>query len=278
MRYSPELIQKLKVKSNLIRQESIRMIYSAASGHPGGSLSEADILAALYFHALNINPKKPDWEDRDRLLISKGHACPGWYAALALKGFFPIEELHTFRKINSRLQGHPDMKKTPGVDMTAGPLGNGLSGGVGIALGSRIQKKKFHVFVLIGEGDFQEGCTWEAIMFAGFQKLFNLTCIFDNNDSQVDGPAHEILDVNPIKEKWLAFNWDVREVDGHDIPQILNALNWAKSSTDKPTVIIAHTIKGKGVSFMEGDTQWHGKAPNSEQAELALKELQEAQQ
>jgi transketolase len=278
MGYSKELIQELKVKSNLIRQESIRMIYSAASGHPGGSLSEADILAALYFHVLNINPIKPDWEDRDRFLISKGHACPGLYAALSLRGFFPVEELSTFRKIGSRLQGHPDMRKTPGVDMTAGPLGNGLSGGAGIALGSRIQKKTFHTFVLIGEGDFQEGCTWEAIMFAGFQKLSNLTCIFDNNDSQVDGPAHEILDVNPISKKWIAFNWDVREIDGHDIPQILNALDWAKSSNEKPTAIIAHTIKGKGVSFMEGQARWHGKAPNREQAEQALKELQEALQ
>ena len=168
------------------------------------------------------------------------------------------------------------MRKTPGVEMTSGPLGNGLSGGAGIALGSRIQKKAFHTYVLIGEGDFQEGCTWEAIMFAGFQKLSNLTCIFDNNDSQVDGPTHEILDVNPIIEKWQAFNWDVQEIDGHDLPQIMSALDWAKSSTDKPTAIIAKTIKGKGVSFMEGQAQWHGKAPNRRQAEQALKELQEA--
>jgi transketolase len=278
MGYSKELIRELKVKSNLIRQESIRMICSAASGHPGGSLSEAEILAALYFHVLNINPNKPDWEGRDRFLISKGHACPGLYAALALRGYFPVEELGTFRKVGSRLQGHPDMRKTPGVEMTAGPLGNGLSAGAGIALGSRIQNKDFHTFVLIGEGDFQEGCTWEAVMFAGFQKLSKLTCIFDHNDSQVDGPAHEILDVEPINEKWLAFNWDVREIDGHDLPQILNALEWAKSATDKPTAIIAHTIKGKGVSFMEGQAQWHGKAPNPEQAEQALKELQEALQ
>lgn len=276
MVFSPDLVNDLKRKSNLIRQESIRMTYKAASGHPGGSLSEADILAVLYFHILNIDPQKPDLENRDRLIISKGHACPGWYAALALRGYFPIEELSTFRQINSRLQGHPDMKKTPGVELTTGPLGNGLSGGVGIALGGRIQKKTFHTFVLIGEGDFQEGCTWEAIMFAGFHNLSKLTCIFDFNDSQVDGPTHEILDVNPIKEKWLAFNWDVREIDGHDIPQILDALQWSKRSNDKPTAIIAHTVKGKGVSFMEGQTQWHGKAPNSEQAEQALKELQEA--
>ena len=250
------------------------MICTAGSGHPGGSLSEADILAALYFHALRIDPKDPHWPDRDRLLISKGHACPGWYAALALRGYFPVEELSTFRQINSRLQGHPDMKKTPGVEMTAGPLGNGLAGGAGIALGARIQKKDFHTFVLIGEGDFQEGCTWESIMFSGFQKLSNLTCIFDYNDSQVDGPAHEILDVNPIKEKWLAFNWDFREIDGHDMVQILEALAWAKESNEKPSVIFARTTKGKGVSFMENQAAWHGKAPNNEQAERALKELQ----
>jgi transketolase len=276
MGYLPETIQEIKEKSSLIRQESIRMICKANSGHPGGSLSEADILSVLYFHSLNIDPQKPDWEDRDRFLISKGHACPGWYAALALKGFFTVEELATFRQINSRLQGHPDMKKTPGVDMTAGPLGNGLSGGIGIALGARIQKKAFHTYVLIGEGDFQEGCTWEAIMFAGFQKLSNLTCIFDYNDSQVDGPAHEVLDVRPIKEKWIAFNWAIREIDGHDISQILDAIVWAKESSDKPAAIIAHTIKGKGVSFMEGQAHWHGKAPDCEQAEKALKELREA--
>lgn len=276
MGYSPELIKELNTKGNLIRQESIRMTCAAGSGHPGGSLSEADILAALYFHVMTINPEKPGWEDRDRLLVSKGHACPGWYAALALRGYFPVEELNTFRAINSRLQGHPDMRKTPGVDMTAGPLGNGLSGGTGIALGARIQKKDFHTFVLIGEGDFQEGCTWEAIMFAGFQRLNNLTCIFDYNDSQVDGPSHEILDVSPIKEKWLAFNWDVCEIDGHDMAQILDALDRAKKSGHKPAAIIAHTIKGKGVSFMEGQAKWHGKAPDREQADQALKELREA--
>jgi len=252
------------------------MTYRAGSGHPGGSLSEADILAALYFSVMRVDPRKPAWENRDRLLVSKGHACPGWYAALALRGYFQIKELETFRKINSRLQGHPDMRKTPGVEMTAGPLGNGLSGGVGIALGGRILEKDFHTFVLIGEGDFQEGCTWEAIMLAGFQKLNRLTCIFDNNDSQVDGPTHDILDVKPIKEKWAAFQWDVREIDGHDMVQILDALQWTKASQEKPCAIIARTTKGKGVSFMENQSAWHGKAPDCEQAEQALKELAEA--
>ena len=275
MKYAPQLIKELYRYSNHIRQESIRMVCEAKSGHPGGSLSEADILSALYFHAMHIRPEEPDWEDRDRLLVSKGHACPGWYAALALRGYFPVGELKTFRKINSRLQGHPDMKKTPGVEMTSGPLGNGLAGGAGIALGARIQKKDFHTFVLIGEGDFQEGCTWEAIMFAGFQRLHNLTCIFDYNDSQVDGPTHEILDVVPIKDKWIAFNWEVFEIDGHNMVQILDALKWAKASHNKPRAIVAHTTKGKGVSFMENQAKWHGKAPDREQAEQALKELQE---
>ena len=275
MKYAPQLIKELYRYSNHIRQESVRMVCEAKSGHLGGSLSEADILSALYFHAMNIRPEEPDWEDRDRLLVSKGHACPSWYAALAMRGYFPVEELKTFRKINSRLQGHPDMKKTPGVEMTSGPLGNGLAGGAGIALGARIQKKDFHTFVLIGEGDFQEGCTWEAIMFAGFQRLHNLTCIFDYNDSQVDGPTHEILDVVPIKDKWIAFNWEVFEIDGHNMVQILDALEWAKASHNKPRAIVAHTTKGKGVSFMENQANWHGKAPDCEQAEQALKELQE---
>ena len=276
MEYSPELITYLKRQANLIRQASIRITCTAGSGHPGGSLSEADILSALYFHVMRINPQRPDWPERDRLLVSKGHACPGLYAALALRGYFPQEELDSFRCINSRLQGHPDMRKTPGVEMTAGPLGNGLAAGAGIALGARIQKNDFHTFVLIGEGDFQEGCTWEAIMFAGFQRLNNLTCILDYNDSQVDGPAHEILDIRPIREKWLAFNWTVQEIDGHDMPAILDALQQAKNSQSRPSVIIARTIKGKGVSFMENQAAWHGQAPNCDQAEQALKELQEA--
>jgi len=275
MKYSDKLIHDLRIQSNHIRQESIRMVWKAKSGHPGGSLSEAEILAALYFHVLNINPDIPLWIDRDRFILSKGHACPGLYAALALRGFFPIEELQTFRMLNSRLQGHPDMSKTPGVELSSGPLGNGLSGGVGIALGGRIQKKSFHTYVLIGEGDFQEGATWEAMMFAGFHKLNNLTCIFDNNDSQVDGPAHEVLDVNPIKEKWKAFNWDVLEIDGHNIPQILDALKRAKRTSGKPVAIIAKTTKGKGVSFMEDRAEWHGKAPNDEQMKRAIKELED---
>ena len=249
------------------------MIAAAGSGHPGGALSEADILAALYFHFLRIDPHHPQWPDRDRFVLSKGHACAGLYAALALRGYFPLETLSTFRKFGSILQGHPDMTKTPGVDMTAGPLGNGLGAGVGMALGARITRQIFRVFVLIGDGDAQEGCTWEASMLAGFQKLSRLTCIYDYNRSQVDGPTSKILSLDPVMEKWQSFNWAVRAIDGHDMVQILDALSWAVEPRESPALIIANTTKGKGVSFMEDQPKWHGKAPNKEQAERALKEL-----
>lgn len=275
MKHNPETILSLQRIAKRIRIESIRMIANAGSGHPGGSLSEADILAALYFHVMRINPKNPCWEDRDRFILSKGHACAGLYAALALRGFFPIEKLATFRSCGSILQGHPDMKKTPGVEMTAGPLGNGLGAGVGMALGARITGKTFRVFVLIGDGDAQEGCTWEAAMLAGHQKLNHLICIYDYNRSQVDGRTDEIVSLHPIEEKWLAMNWDVRKIYGHDFVQILDALAWSYQPRQKPAVIIAYTIKGKGVSFMEDNAAWHGKAPNKEQLEWALKELAE---
>lgn len=253
------------------------MIAAAGSGHPGGALSEADVLAALYFHFLNIDPHNPQWPDRDRFILSKGHACAGLYAALALRGYFPLETLSTFRKFGSILQGHPDMTKTPGIDMTAGPLGNGLGAGVGMALGARITGQAFRVFVLIGDGDAQEGCTWEASMLAGFKKLSRLTCIYDYNRSQVDGPTSEILSLDPVMEKWLSFNWAVRAIDGHDMVQILDALSWAVESRGSPALIIANTTKGKGVSFMEDQSKWHGKAPNKEQAEQALKELMQVE-
>jgi transketolase len=276
--YNDELLRSLKSQANRIRQESIRMTHAAKSGHPGGSLSEADILAALYFHVMRIDPSKPDWPDRDRFVLSKGHACPGLYSALALRGYFPVEELLTFRQINSRLQGHPDMIKTPGVEMTAGPLGNGLAAGSGMAQGARITGHDFRVYVLIGDGDMQEGCTWEAAMLAGHKKLANLVCIYDYNRSQVDGPISEIVDTAPVVEKWQAFNWAVHEIDGHDMVQILDAFAWAESNTDRPSCIVAHTTKGKGVSFMENQAAWHGKAPNAEQAEQALAELAELAQ
>jgi transketolase len=273
MGYSPDLLSSLRRKANQIRQESIRMIAAAGTGHPGGALSEADILAALYFHFLRIDPQNPQWPDRDRFILSKGHACAGLYAALAMRGYFSVDILSTFRKFGSILQGHPDMTKTPGVDMTAGPLGNGLGAGAGMAMGARITGREFRVVVLIGDGDSQEGCTWEAGMLAGFQKLSNLTCIFDYNHSQVDGSTFDILSLDPVVEKWQAFNWAVREIDGHDMEQILDALSWATEPRQSPALIVAHTIKGKGVSFMEDQASWHGKAPNQEQAALALKEL-----
>jgi len=278
MEYDPGLLATLHRQANQIRQESIRMIAAAGTGHPGGALSEADILAALYFSVLRIDPQNPHWPDRDRFILSKGHACAGLYAALALRGYFPIETLATFRRFGSILQGHPDMTKTPGVDMTTGPLGNGLGAGVGMALGARITGRKFRVFVLIGDGDDQEGCTWEASMLAGFQKLSNLVCIYDYNHSQVDGPTYEILSLDPVVEKWQAFNWAVRVIDGHDMPDILDALAWAVEHRDSPSLIVAKTIKGKGVSFMEDQAAWHGKAPNVEQAEQALKELMQEEQ
>jgi transketolase len=273
MTYDSSLLSYLCIKANQIRQESIRMIAAAGTGHPGGALSEADILAALYFYVLRINPQDPQWPGRDRFILSKGHACAGLYAALALRGYFPMATLSTFRRFGSILQGHPDMTKTPGVDMTAGPLGNGMGAGVGMALGARITGRDFRVYVLIGDGDAQEGCTWEASMLAGFQKLSNLTCLYDYNHSQVDGPTAQILSLEPVAEKWQAFGWAVHTIDGHDMEQILDGLAWAAEPRDCPALILAKTIKGKGVSFMEDQALWHGKAPNPQQAEQALKEL-----
>ncbi len=252
------------------------MITTAGTGHPGGALSMADILASLYFYFLTIDPDNPQWPDRDRFILSKGHACAGLYAALAMRGFFPVDCLSTFRKFGSILQGHPDMSKTPGVDMTSGPLGNGLGAGVGMALGARITHRHFKTYVLIGDGDSQEGCTWEAAMFAGFNHLSKLICIYDYNRSQVDGPTEQILGLDPVVEKWTAFNWAVQVIDGHDVTQILNALYWAGENRDKPALIVANTIKGKGVSFMEDRPYWHGKAPSPDQAEQALQELRKA--
>jgi transketolase len=273
MEFDPDLLHYLRGKANQIRQESIRMIAGAGTGHPGGALSAADILAGLYFYFMTIDPQNPQWPDRDRFILSKGHACAGLYAALAMRGYFPLDTLQTFRQAGSILQGHPDMTKTPGVDMTTGPLGNGLGAGAGIALGARITGRKFRTFVLIGDGDAQEGCTWEASMLAGFQKLSNLVCIYDYNHSQVDGPTYEVLSLDPVAEKWQAFNWAVQVIDGHDMAQILNALYWAVKPREMPAMIVAKTIKGKGVSFMEDQSAWHGKAPNKAQAEQALKEL-----
>ncbi len=270
-------IQAVAAVASRLRRDVIRMTYHAGSGHPGGSLSAADMMAALYFHpaGLRVDPGRPDWPDRDRFILSKGHACPIWYAALAERGFFPVTDLWGLRRADSHLQGHPDMRKTPGVEMTSGPLGSGLSAGLGMALGARITGRNFHTVVMLGEGDLQEGATWEAALIAGQHRLSNLVALVDYNRSQVDGRSDDIVSLDPLPAKWQACRWQVREIDGRDLGQILDALAWARWNTEGPACIIAHTIKGWPVSFMLDRHEWHGKAPNREQALAALAELGE---
>lgn len=270
---SQELIKDLEEKARRFRVQVIKMIYRAQSGHPGGSLSCMDILTALYFHHLRINPQEPAWENRDRFVLSKGHAAPALYVVLAELGYFPKETLFTLRQLGSILQGHPDMRKTPGVEMSTGSLGNGLSVGIGMALGARLARKNYHVYALVGDGEVDEGGIWEAAMAASKYKLDNLTAICDFNRVQLDGPIEEIMPLDPLPEKWEAFNWNVIEMDGHNMGEILDALDKARQVRGRPTVIVAHTVKGKGVSFMEGKFQWHGNAPNEEEYKIALKEL-----
>jgi transketolase len=269
------LVRDLDAIANRLRRHVIKMTYAAGSGHPGGSLSASDMVTALYFHELRLDPARPDWPDRDRFILSKGHACPVWYAALAERAYFPVSDLWGLRHITSHLQGHPDMRKTPGVDMTAGPLGSGAAAGAGMALGARITGRDFRTYVMAGEGDLQEGCTWEALMLAGHHRLDNLTLLVDYNRSQVDGKSDDILSLDPLADKLRASRWCVREIDGHDMGQILDALDWARETKGSPAAILAHTVKGKGVSFMEDRHEWHGKAPNREQAIAALGELGE---
>ena len=249
------------------------MISTAKAGHPGGSLSATDIVTALYFRMMSVDPENPDWPDRDRFILSKGHACPVWYAALAEKGFFDKKHLGTLRKLNSILQGHADMRKTPGVDMTVGSLGQGISAGLGMALSGQLRKKDYHVWVMVGDGECQEGSVWEAAMAAPKWKLDNYTVIVDKNRIQNDTFVDEVMPVDPLPEKWKAFNWNVIEIDGHDMEQVVHALEQAKATKGIPTVIIAHTIKGKGVSYMENVPKWHGAAPNAEETEIALAEI-----
>lgn len=267
---------EVKVVSKNIRKNIARMISHAGAGHPGGSLSAVDIIATLYTKILRIDPSNPLWEDRDRFILSKGHAAPALYAALAEKGFFPAEELLTFDQINSRFQGHPDMKKTPGVDMSSGSLGQGLSVGVGMALAARMQKKSCHIWVLMGDGELQEGQVWEAAMSAVKYSLDNLTAIVDINTLQLVGPVEQTMPLNPIKDKWAAFGWNVLEIDGHDHEQIWHAAQIAIHHKGRPTIILARTIKGKGVSFMENTVKWHSGGISSEELEQALKEIEEA--
>jgi transketolase len=266
-------IPELEAMARQLRRHVITMIATAGSGHPGGSLSAADIVTALYFKAMRHDPKNPQWSERDRFVLSKGHAAPILYAALAECGYFPVEELSTLRQLGSRLQGHTDRTLTPGVEMSAGSLGQGLSYGIGMALAGRLDRKDYRVYVLIGDGECDEGQVWEAAMFAPHHKMDNITAIVDHNDLQLDGRVCDIMGLEPLADKWRAFNWNVIEINGHDMKQILQTLKKAGEIKEKPTVIIAHTIKGKGVSFMEGNVDFHGKAPSPQETEQALKEL-----
>ena len=265
--------QMLKEQAKQIRRDIVSMVGAAKSGHPGGSLSAAEILTYLYFEEMNVNPAEPKWEDRDRFVLSKGHAAPVLYAALARKGFFPAEDLMSLRKIGSHLQGHPDMKKVPGVDMSTGSLGTGFSAATGIALACQLDKKPSYVYTLLGDGELQEGKVWEAAMSAAHYKLDNLIAFVDNNGLQIDGNIDDVLSPNPIDAKFAAFGWHVQVIDGHDFAQIADAVKAAKAAVGKPSVIVAKTVKGKGVSYMENQAGWHGSAPNAEQVAQAMEEL-----
>jgi transketolase len=265
--------EMLKEQAKQIRRDIVSMVGAAKSGHPGGSLSAAEILTYLYFEEMNVNPAEPKWEDRDRFVLSKGHAAPVLYAALARKGFFPAEDLMSLRKIGSHLQGHPDMKKVPGVDMSTGSLGTGFSAATGIALACQLDKKPSYVYTLLGDGELQEGQVWEAAMSAAHYKLDNLIAFVDNNGLQIDGNIDDVLSPNPIDAKFAAFGWHVQVIDGHDFAQIADAVKAAKAAAGKPSVIVAKTVKGKGVSYMENQAGWHGSAPNAEQVAQAMEEL-----
>lgn len=260
-------------KALLIRQDIIKMIGEAGSGHPGGSLSAADIVACLYFWEMKVDPNQPAWPERDRFVLSKGHAAPLLYAVLARKGYFPVEELQGLRKLGSHLQGHPDMRKVPGVEASTGSLGQGISWAVGMALAGKMDHRDSRVYAMLGDGELEEGMVWEAIMAAGFKKLDNLVAFVDYNGLQIDGPISEVMSAEPIADKFRAFRWETLEIDGHDCRQIMEALNTARQVKGKPVAIVAKTIKGKGVSFMENRVEWHGTAPKPEQVEQALAEL-----
>ena len=266
-------IKNLEDISKNIRKNIVEMVYSASSGHPGGSLSITDILTVLYFHEMNVNINNPKDEDRDRLVLSKGHCSPALYAVLAEKGYFPKEDLKTFRKIDSYLQGHPDMKKIPGVDMSSGSLGQGLSVSNGMALAGKLDKKDYRVYCVMGDGEIEEVQIWEAAMTSSHYKLDNLCVIVDNNNLQIDGKINEVMSPYPIDKKFESFGFNVININGHDFNEIITALETAKKIKEKPTVIIAKTIKGKGISYMENEASWHGKAPNEEQYNIAIEEL-----
>ena len=267
---------ELKKLACKVRMGVIEGTYNAKSGHPGGSLSIADIITYLYFEEMHVDPKDPAWEDRDRFVLSKGHTAPALYSALALKGFFPFELIKTLRKPDSNLQGHPSMRYTPGVDMSTGSLGQGISAAVGMALGAKLKGKNFRVYTALGDGEIEEGQVWEAAMFAGNHKLDNLVAVVDYNNLQIDGSLDEVNSPCPIDEKFAAFGWNVLVINGHCFDEIDEAFKKAKEFKGKPTCIVAKTVKGKGVSFMEDKCDWHGSAPNAEQYEQAMKELGDA--
>ena len=266
-------LAQLKQEAAMIRLGILEGTHAAASGHPGGSLSIADILSYLYFAEMKVDPANPAWPGRDRLVLSKGHAAPALYAALARKGFFPFEYLKTLRQVDSVLQGHPDMKHIPGVDMSTGSLGQGISAAVGMALAGKIDKADYRVYTIVGDGESEEGQVWEALMFAARHDLDNLCVILDHNGLQIDGPVADIVNPAPFEGKLSAFGFHVITIDGHDFVQIENALNEAKAVKGKPTAIVSNSVKGKGVSFMEGQVKWHGSTPNAEQYEQAVAEI-----
>ena len=268
-----EKIKELKLSAANIRKMALEAIHSANSGHPGGSLSAADILAYLYMEEMNVNPDNPKDPERDRFVLSKGHAAPGLYGALAERGFIPKEDIKTFRNAESYLQGHPDMKGVPGVDMSTGSLGQGISAACGIALAGKLDKKDYRVYSILGDGELEEGQVWEAAMFAAHYNLDNLTAFLDFNGLQIDGDIREVMNPTPVDEKFRAFNWNVICIDAHNFEEIEKAIEEAKDTKGKPTMIIAKSVKGKGVSYMENQAGWHGSAPNDEQYEMAVAEL-----
>ena len=267
---------ELQKVANEVRKGIVTSVHAAKAGHPGGSLSAADIFTYLYFEEMNVDPKDPKKADRDRFVLSKGHTAPGLYSALAQKGYFPVEDLETLRHLGSYLQGHPDMKHIPGVDMSSGSLGQGISAAVGMAIAGKMDNADYRVYTLLGDGEIQEGQVWEASMMAGFRKLDNLVVIVDNNNLQIDGAIDEVCSPYPIDKKFEAFNFHVIDIDGNDFDQIDAAFKEAKATKGMPTAIIAHTVKGKGVSFMENQVGWHGTAPNDEQYAVAMEELEKA--
>ncbi|MDD5119857.1 MAG: transketolase [Candidatus Omnitrophica bacterium] len=266
-------VKELEARARIVRRLIIQMLAAAGSGHPGGSLSAADLITALYFNILRFDPKNPEWPERDRFHMSKGHCCPLWYAVLAESGYFPKEQLFTLRQLGSILQGHPD-RKTPGVEVASGSLGQGLSVAMGMSLAARIDKKDYRVYVLLGDGESQEGNIWEAAMASAHFRCDNLCAILDSNGCQIDGKCEDVMGLEPLSAKWQAFGWHVIEINGHDMQQILSAYEESRKIKNKPTIIIARTVKGKGVSFMEGVIGFHGKAPTAEEAQRALKELE----